>query len=388
MIFDLKLKPVISAAHLLVAVPLVLAACSKPSTSDGTSTPASSVAAASVPVAVSAPATSPSPVGTVASATSVPANAAGDDADAHEADESGVAVGTVIAGDPGGGSTAETPFGKLSANGDNVLLLDGKPVNPRIEGNNSLSFVAQVALKNRRAVLVEDNGGSACPATYRWVILSEGSYTISPEFGSCSDLAKVSTTAGNLVVTMPGFVGDTASPAEQKRAAGSRMSYLYDGKTVTEKTAAAEQAQPDTWHRGPRIKGIQLGDSMDDVRREVKGLWPDGQCELRTVNETIHPFYCGGVFMAGTEFNSGRLSNLYVTPLLSEHLFGNMRVKDFVQNFASAYGVPSMEAQTGPTGRDYLLYRDDSGWEVTIFDDNSFDVKAVATPGEQTKSFN
>lgn len=177
------------------------------------------------------------------------------------------------------------------------------------------------------------------------------------------------------------------APAASSAAASSEERDEADESS--EMPATASKAQPsDASHRGPRIKGIQLGDSLNDVQSEVKGLWPDGQCELRTVNETIHPFYCDGVFMAGTEFNSGRLSNLYVTPLLSERLFGNMRVKDFVQNFASAYGVPSMEAQTGPTGRDYLLYRDDSGWEVTIFDDNSFDVKAVATPGEQTKSFN
>ncbi|WP_124597038.1 hypothetical protein [Burkholderia stagnalis] len=126
-----------------------------------------------------------------------------------------------------------TPFGKLSVS-DNVLLLDGKPVNPRVEGNNSLGFVVQVALKNRRAVLVQNNGGTACPATYRWVMISDSGYTLSPEFGSCSDLVKVATVSETLVVTMPGFAGDSEPAAERKRAARKRMTYVYDGKTLTE----------------------------------------------------------------------------------------------------------------------------------------------------------
>ncbi|TDY25987.1 hypothetical protein B0G81_6484 [Paraburkholderia sp. BL6665CI2N2] len=129
---------------------------------------------------------------------------------------------------------ADTPFGKLSANDNNVLLLDGKPVSPRIQANNSLSFAAQVALKNHRAVLIQNNGGTACPALYHWIILSEGSYVVSPEFGSCSDLPKVSTVSGRLIVTMPDFVGDAASEAERKRVAKRTKKYVYDGRVVTE----------------------------------------------------------------------------------------------------------------------------------------------------------
>lgn len=157
------------------------------------------------------------------------------DADAREADESGAAVGTVMTvGESGDDQTADTPFGKLSSSQDNVLLLDGKPVNPRVNGNDSLSFIAQVALKNRRAVLVQNNGGTACPAIYRWVIVSDGGYTVSPGFGSCSDLVKVSTAADSLIVTMPGFAGPFEAPDEQKSTARKRMQYVYDGKTVTE----------------------------------------------------------------------------------------------------------------------------------------------------------
>ncbi|WP_219909907.1 hypothetical protein [Trinickia symbiotica] len=177
--------------------------------------------------------TAPSPV---ASSTPVASNRGTSsergDADAQEADESGTAIGTVMNADVSPDGSMATPFGKLTVSDDRVLMLDGKPVTPRVEGNNSLSFVAQVALKNRRAVLVRDDGGTACPAAYRWVIVSDGGYTVSRGFGSCSDLAKVSTAAGALVLTMPGFAGPLESAAEQQRAAKKRVKYVYDGKTL------------------------------------------------------------------------------------------------------------------------------------------------------------
>lgn len=226
--------------HVIAAIPFVLAACSKQAqtTADtGQPGPASIVQLSSPVAASSSPAPSASlPSGSASTPTASDPSAENGDAggDAQEADESGAAVGTVVVSDTGGDPSAKTPFGTLSANGSNVLLLDGKPVSPQIEGNNSLSFVAQVAMKNHRAVLVQDNGGTGCPALYHWVILSESSYTVSPEFGSCSDLPKVSTGSGKLVVTMPDFAGDAVPDAERVRVAKTTKKYVYDGRTLTE----------------------------------------------------------------------------------------------------------------------------------------------------------
>ncbi|WP_126242814.1 hypothetical protein [Burkholderia gladioli] len=220
--------------YFVAALPLVLAACSKPAQ------PAADMAQAGSASTIHGLAAAPNG----SQASTVPASvravsdpgAASDNAgvDAQEADESGTAVGTVMKVDTPSANGVTTPFGKLSVSDNNVLLLDGKPVNPHVEGNNSLGFVAQVALKNRRAVLVQNNGGTACPATYRWVTVSDGGYTVSAEFGSCSDLVKVSTVSERMVVTMPGFAGDAEPAAERKRAARKRMTYAYDGKTLTE----------------------------------------------------------------------------------------------------------------------------------------------------------
>jgi hypothetical protein len=130
--------------------------------------------------------------------------------------------------------TATTPFGKLSSNDDGVLLLNGKVVEPKIEGNNSLSFVAQVTFEHQHAVLIQDNGGTACPTLYYWIVSSDGSFTVSPEFGSCSRASRVSTSRGKLVVAMPGFMGDDAPEAAKKRAERQQITYVYDGKGVSE----------------------------------------------------------------------------------------------------------------------------------------------------------
>ncbi|WP_321926896.1 hypothetical protein [Paraburkholderia guartelaensis] len=228
------------SVSLLAALPLMMAACSKSATPDvaahtATASTASTVIASSSGAPTSAPSSAAASLPT-ASDSGVTSEKANSDANAdeQEADESGTAVGTVTVSGLGGDRIAETPFGKLSESDDNVLLLDGKPVSPQIQGNNSLSFIAQVALKNRRAVLVQDNGGTACPAMFRWVTLRDDGYTVSNWFGSCSDLAKVSAAAGKLIVTMPDFVGDAAPEAEQKRVARRKMTYVYDGKNLTE----------------------------------------------------------------------------------------------------------------------------------------------------------
>lgn len=222
--------------YLAIALPLILAACSKPvETTDimASTTLASAASSASVAPTGSSPLISTSSVPAV-SVMNAASESGADSIDAQEADETGTAIGTVMKVDVSSDGGLVTPFGALSVNDDNLLMLNGKAVNPRVEGNNSLSFVAQVALRNRRAVLVQDNGGTACPATYRWVIVSDGAYALSPPFGSCSDLVNVSVDSNVLVVTMPGFVGPFEPAAAQKSAARKRMTYRYNGQTLTE----------------------------------------------------------------------------------------------------------------------------------------------------------
>ncbi len=187
----------------------------------------------------------------------------------------------------------------------------------------------------------------------------------------------------------------SAAPATSASPAAPASSTTADSEERDEAggnsgtPVSASKAQPsDGSHRGPRVKGIQLGDSLDDVKKEVAGLLPGARCELRAVNATTYPLYCDGAVLAGLEFESARLSSISMTSLLTANVFGTMPLKDFVQNFVSAYGIPRMEPQTGATGREYLAYRDESGWEVDIFADKTFLLKVISTPAQQASKFN
>jgi hypothetical protein len=127
-----------------------------------------------------------------------------------------------------------TRHGKLSTSTDNVLLFNGKPVKPEVQGNNSLSFVEKFQLGNTDVVLVQDNGGSACPAQYHFVTVAASGIRVSPSFGSCSDLAEVSRKGDQILVSMPGFVGPFESKAAQAKAARRKHVFVYANGVVTE----------------------------------------------------------------------------------------------------------------------------------------------------------
>ncbi|WP_133647756.1 hypothetical protein [Paraburkholderia flava] len=203
-------------------------------------------------------------------------------------------------------------------------------------------------------------------------------------------LAACSQHASQTESSVASAVPASGAPPDAPAAASVANSEERDkaDENGTPGVASSSAQSSDGIHRGPRIKGMQLGDSLEEVRRQVEGLIPNTRCELRTVSATIHPLYCDGVVLAGLEFESGRLSSLSMTSLLVQSVFGVMPLKEFVQNFASAYDIPRMEPQTGANGVEYLSYRNESGWEVDIFADATFLLKAIPTAAQQTGKFN
>lgn len=121
-----------------------------------------------------------------------------------------------------------TPYGTLAV-GDSEyvyearLKLDGVQVEPPITGMLSISYAFD--MPDRQAALVSiSKGNDACPVIYRWVILKADGYQISPEFGSCSEHIKVSADAKKLTLQTP-----------NRESPGKVDTYVYDGKTVTQK---------------------------------------------------------------------------------------------------------------------------------------------------------
>ena len=120
------------------------------------------------------------------------------------------------------GEQLKTKFGDISINDENMLLINGKKFDPKVEGDFALSIEGNFNFGSGLAVLLMNNsGGTACPVQYRWLMLDKLEAKVSPQFGNCSDLAKPVIKAGKLVIELP--------------AKGKRKDvYTFDGQVVQE----------------------------------------------------------------------------------------------------------------------------------------------------------
>jgi hypothetical protein len=160
----------------------------------------------------------PSPPAAPVSTASTPS---GDEQD--EADENGTSVA------PADSKKAQTRFGMLSIDDNNVLQYQGHPLAPSIEGNNSLDIIRTFQLASQELVLVQDNGGTACPALFHLVTVSKNGATATKAFGTCSDTVKTAQSGGSVTVTMPGFAGPAEPEAEQRKAGSQQHIFQLRG---------------------------------------------------------------------------------------------------------------------------------------------------------------
>ena len=138
----------------------------------------------------------------------------------------------------------QTRFGELSAvdrlpdDGDAILRLNGKPVQPTVEGNKGLSIIKVFQIGATDVALIQDDGGTGCPALYYFVTLSANGTKVSPEFGSCSDLVETKQDGQQIQVTMPGFLTASQeadlSQAQRNKAWKERKIFTYRDGTVYE----------------------------------------------------------------------------------------------------------------------------------------------------------
>src|SRR3546814_12494448 len=89
-----------------------------------------------------------------------------------------------------------TPYGTLQvATSEYVyesqLRIDGAEVSPTVRGILNITYAFSMPTAQVALVSI-GNGNNQCPIVYRWVVLQKSGYTVSPEFGSCSNQIKVS----------------------------------------------------------------------------------------------------------------------------------------------------------------------------------------------------
>lgn len=130
---------------------------------------------------------------------------------------------TAYAGDD---DSLQVRGGKLLIKGESgseqQLLFNGKKL--RDGDGYSLSIEGKYAVGNSDVVLIMNNsGGTACPVQYFFVsVTSQGAVTMTPEFGTCSDLAKPKQNGQNIEFSLP------------RMGAKGRVKYVYSNGVVTE----------------------------------------------------------------------------------------------------------------------------------------------------------
>ncbi|NDI87612.1 hypothetical protein [Undibacterium crateris] len=126
-----------------------------------------------------------------------------------------------------------TRYGTLSVNEENKLLFNGKMTEPVVEGNNSLSFLDKKSFADQDIVLVQNTGGTACPAVYIFVQLTQAGATVTKTFGTCSDLYQLEQQGSKLTMTFAGFLGPAESEQEKRAAAQKRVVYVLENGVLS-----------------------------------------------------------------------------------------------------------------------------------------------------------
>ena len=140
----------------------------------------------------------------------------------------------LIAGTSALAQETTTRFGALTVNDDKMLLFKGHPLNPPIQGNNSLDVGEPYQIGATDVVLVTDNGGTACPFLYYFVTVSASGAKATPVFGTCGEVTTVKRTGDSISVYMPGFAGPFESQRKQLRAAREKHVFIFRAGVVTE----------------------------------------------------------------------------------------------------------------------------------------------------------
>lgn len=131
----------------------------------------------------------------------------------------------------------KTRFGLVSVREEgNLLLFKGKPVAPAIEGNSSLSIVADYEMGQSDVLLLQNTGGTACPALFRFITVNAAGLRTTPEFGTCSGIIYPSMDAktATVTVTMNRFMGPFEPEAEKRKAYMTKTVFRFANGRVTE----------------------------------------------------------------------------------------------------------------------------------------------------------
>lgn len=111
--------------------------------------------------------------------------------------------------------------GDTSNNKPHMVLFNDKVIYTEKEAQ-FLSIIKEYNIKSDKVALLELNsGGTMCPAMYAFItVKADGKYLVTEQFGTCSDLPKISKSGDKITMRLPGNPSKT---------------WIYQGGKVKEK---------------------------------------------------------------------------------------------------------------------------------------------------------
>jgi hypothetical protein len=132
-----------------------------------------------------------------------------------------------------------TRFGALKIGGEfaNILSFKGRRL---VKGDNALSVVQKFRMGKTDVVLIQETGGTACPALYYFVSVSASGAKATHAFGTCDEFTKITRKKDTILVTMPGYRGPFEPEADRAKAAQEKHVFAFKAGRVTAKGKAVK----------------------------------------------------------------------------------------------------------------------------------------------------
>lgn len=93
----------------------------------------------------------------------------------------------------------------VAAAGGHQVVVDGRVLATDTEDDRVMIEGVHQGGGRTYVLVAEQSGGNACPSLYQAIDLSGSTPMISPQFGNCSDIPRISVDRGALRVSVPAF---------------------------------------------------------------------------------------------------------------------------------------------------------------------------------------
>jgi hypothetical protein len=136
------------------------------------------------------------------------------------------------------------------------------------------------------------SGGTACPALWTWLDAGDPGFRRTEAFGTCSDLAAVTSDAGTVTVTLPSLDGNRPGSA-----------FVWDGKGEVvevpqgQEPSGMEPGDPDAWVGGCALDLFRASDRRGQLESM---MGPEAYREAQEVGGLCAPMERRGEWVVGT----------------------------------------------------------------------------------------